>query len=99
MLRHARRSAGLSQRELAERAGVPQSTVARIEGGDVDPRVSTLAKLLQTSGYGLEALPALGVGVDRTQIVERLKLSPRERIERVVASVHGVRRFRDAVGA
>lgn len=33
LLREARRSAGLSQRALAEKAGVPQSTVARIESG------------------------------------------------------------------
>jgi len=33
-LYHAREEAGLSQADLAERAGVPQSTIARIERGD-----------------------------------------------------------------
>lgn len=41
-----RKGAGLSQRELALRTGVAQPTIARIEGGRVDPRVTTLERLL-----------------------------------------------------
>lgn len=33
-LYYAREEAGLTQADLAERAGVPQSTIARIERGD-----------------------------------------------------------------
>lgn len=33
-LYHAREQAGLTQADLAERAGIPQSTIARIERGD-----------------------------------------------------------------
>ncbi|AYM01768.1 helix-turn-helix domain-containing protein [Levilactobacillus yiduensis] len=33
-LYHAREEAGLTQADLAERANVPQSTIARIEHGD-----------------------------------------------------------------
>lgn len=32
-LYHARKDAGLTQKDLAKRAGVPQSTIARIENG------------------------------------------------------------------
>jgi DNA-binding XRE family transcriptional regulator len=39
----ARRSAGLTQRQLAERSGVPQPTIARIESGKQMPRADTLA--------------------------------------------------------
>lgn len=58
-LRHARRAAGLTQRELARRAGVPQSTVAGVSGydelaanaveedlGGVPVKVSTLNDLI-----------------------------------------------------
>jgi len=45
-VRKLRRAAGLTQKELAERAAVSQSLVARIEGGSVDPRLSTLKKIL-----------------------------------------------------
>jgi predicted transcriptional regulator len=37
---------GLTQSELAERAGVSQPLIARIEGGDVDPRLSTLRRIV-----------------------------------------------------
>jgi predicted transcriptional regulator len=41
-LRTRREELDLTQSELAERAGVSQPLIARIEGGDVDPRLSTL---------------------------------------------------------
>lgn len=36
---------GLTQHDLATRAGVSQPLIARIESGDVDPRLSTLHKI------------------------------------------------------
>lgn len=45
-IRKLRRAAKLTQKELARRAEVSQSLVARIEGGTVDPRLSTLRKIL-----------------------------------------------------
>jgi predicted transcriptional regulator len=41
-----RKKVGLTQTELAEKAGVSQSLIARIESGSVDPRLSTLQKIL-----------------------------------------------------
>jgi predicted transcriptional regulator len=45
-LRERRHHVGLTQSALAERAGVSQPLVARIEGGDVDPRLSTLRRIV-----------------------------------------------------
>lgn len=45
-LKVMRKKANLTQKELAKRANISQSLVARIESGDVDPRVSTLRKIL-----------------------------------------------------
>ncbi len=42
-----RKKAGLTQRELAKRACVSQSLIARIEAGTVDPRLSTLRRILK----------------------------------------------------
>jgi predicted transcriptional regulator len=45
-LRSRRETLGMKQTELAKRAGISQSMVARIEAGNVDPRVSTLNKII-----------------------------------------------------
>lgn len=46
VLRIARARAGLSQRELAVAAHVPQSTIARIESGTRQPSLPVLARIL-----------------------------------------------------
>lgn len=45
-LREQRNELGLTQSDLAERAEVSQPLIARIEGGDVDPRLSTLRRIV-----------------------------------------------------
>jgi predicted transcriptional regulator len=45
-LKARREMLGLRQTELASQAGISQSMVARIEAGSVDPRVSTLARIV-----------------------------------------------------
>jgi predicted transcriptional regulator len=71
----------LSQRQLAAKVGIPQETIARIESGRVDPRVTTLDRLLGGCGFGLEHLPRLGIGIDRSQIRDLLELSSDARLE------------------
>jgi transcriptional regulator with XRE-family HTH domain len=44
-LRELREQAVLSQRELAEKAGVSQTTVVKIETGKIRPHPATLRKL------------------------------------------------------
>ena len=67
-VRRARRRAGLSQRALAARSGVAQPTIARIERGRDDPRISTVERLLVACGESIEVVPRTGVGVDRSEI-------------------------------
>jgi len=45
-LRERRNDLGLTQSDLAEHADVSQPLIARIEGGDVDPRLSTLRRIV-----------------------------------------------------
>lgn len=45
-LRERRTDLGLTQSEVAESADVSQPLIARIEGGDVDPRLSTLRRIV-----------------------------------------------------
>lgn len=49
-----RQKTGLSQRELAERMGKPQSTIARIESGQASPNVRTLFDLARATGKTLQ---------------------------------------------
>ncbi|MFC7233823.1 CBS domain-containing protein [Halosegnis marinus] len=45
-LREKRKALELTQSALADRADVSQPLIARIEGGDVDPRLSTLRRIV-----------------------------------------------------
>ena len=45
-LRRMRKNLGLTQKELAKKAGVSQSLIARIENKSVDPRLSTIKKII-----------------------------------------------------
>lgn len=49
----AREEAGMSQRELAERAGVAQSEIARIESGKREPSIPILQRILAAAGLEL----------------------------------------------
>ncbi len=49
-LAEQRRSAGLSQTEVAARMGTSQSAVARLEAGDADVRASTLERYAAALG-------------------------------------------------
>ena len=53
-LRQARLAAGLSQREVAARAGIRQPVVAAYEAGRRQPTVPTLRKLLRATGHDLD---------------------------------------------
>jgi transcriptional regulator with XRE-family HTH domain len=50
----ARRSAGLSVRELARLAGVSFTTITRVESGQLDPTVGMLLRILAGAGQRLQ---------------------------------------------
>ncbi|MCY3839313.1 MAG: helix-turn-helix transcriptional regulator, partial [Gammaproteobacteria bacterium] len=51
LVREARKRAGLTQIVLAEWAGVPQSTVARIESGAQTPSTEMVERLVRACGF------------------------------------------------
>ena len=53
-----RQELGISQRTLAERCGIPQSSVARIETLKTIPKLDTLVKLLQALNLKLQVAAA-----------------------------------------
>jgi transcriptional regulator with XRE-family HTH domain len=95
LLREARSRAGLTQRELARRAGTSQSVVARIEQGRTDPGTATLARLLAAAGFELrtELTPLPVVDTHMLEDVNRiLLLTPEERL----VEIRNVSRFEAA---
>lgn len=69
----------MTQAELADKAGVPQSTVGRIESGATVPRVDTLDRLLRACGHRLNADRDWSGGVDVSMIDMMLAMDPGER--------------------
>ena len=49
-----RNALGISQRELADLCGMPQSSVARIESFKTTPNLDTLIKIMQPLGLTLK---------------------------------------------
>ena len=97
LVRHARHRAGLSQRALGRAAGIPQSTVARIELDKLSPRADTLERLLKAAGQTLSTEDALGVGVDRGQIRQFLRMTPAQRVQRLTSDARTLRALDRAV--
>jgi len=89
----ARLEAGLSQRELARRSGVPQAAISRIERGLVSPRTKTLDRLLRACGRDIDLIVRPGTGLDRTLIRERLLLTTAERARLAVREWRNTRAF------
>jgi len=53
-VREARRRAGLSQADLAHRAGTTQSAVARLEAGRSAPSLERITELVRACGFELD---------------------------------------------
>jgi len=86
LVREARSRAGLTQRELAARAGTSQSVVARVEAGRTRPGSATLRRLLEAAGFELrtELLPLPVVDTHMLEDVARiLALTPDQRLREV----------------
>lgn len=97
LVRAARKTRGLSQREAAARAGVPQSTIARIELGAIEPRADTVERVLTALGHDLTMDARAGEGIDRTLIQHFLQMSPQERIAYGAAAGMAVQRLNELV--
>ena len=92
LLREARLRAGLTQAELAERAGTARSQVSRYERGDVLPSLEALRRLIRYCGleFGFRLFNADLDDHDATLIAQVLALTPEERVDRAVRAVKHV---------
>jgi predicted nucleotidyltransferase/DNA-binding XRE family transcriptional regulator len=90
VLRDARSRAGLSQSELARRAGVPQSVVSEYEAGKRQPALPTLARLVAATGHeltlGLERRDPSVRGIPDSPLGRRVRQHRRALLAAVAAA-------------
>ncbi len=86
LIRSARTRAGLSQEQLAERLGMPRSSIARWETDTVEPGFSTLRRVLQACGFDLSTtLVEFERDLERdAQVREVQRLTPQERLRGMI---------------
>ena len=83
LVQEARRRAGLTQRELAERAGTSQAAIARIERGRQEPSLETLQKILRATGLELRVELAPIDDHDAQLIEQALAMTPEQRLRAI----------------
>ncbi len=98
IIRTAREAECLTQAQLARRLGITQPSVARLEAAGDNVTVATLQRALNVMNRTLEIRSAkMPSSVDDTQIVEALRLTPGERLERFDRSYDSMRAFANEV--
>ncbi len=88
---------GLTQRELADKAHTSQSAIARLESGRTRPAFDDVLRLVRLCGMDLDIMLTERDDSDWAQAHALRKLSPEERMDRMVRWGHEVRRtYREA---
>jgi transcriptional regulator with XRE-family HTH domain len=97
VIRNARRAAGLTQQQLAERLGTTQSAIAELESTRANPRVRTLQRALRACGQELSvsARPRKP-SIDETLVAQRLRMTPGQRLTRLESGYAQFRELRQA---
>ena len=78
LIKSIRVQLGMSQKTLAKRAGVPQSTISRIEQEKRDANLSTLNKILSAISCDLVIVPLLQNSVDAIRRKQARKMAERQ---------------------
>jgi transcriptional regulator with XRE-family HTH domain len=97
IVREARRRAGLTQRELADRVGTTQSAIARIERGATEPAYDRVRRLLSACGFDLVPRIAPADDSDWSIASANLRLDPEARVRQHQAAVRFAREGREAL--
>jgi len=90
LVREARLRAGLTQQDLAERLGTSQSVIARWESGRRSPSVETMVRAVRACGLDV-AMSVTAYDHDHERLIRgNLRLSPAERLEKMVEDLRGL---------
>jgi transcriptional regulator with XRE-family HTH domain len=99
LVREARKRAGLTQRQLADRAGTTQSAIARLESGRTAPSLETVERLLRLCGLQLIVELAPYDDSDSRQADALTGLTPEQRALRLGRNVRRLAAMKAAIGA
>lgn len=101
LVRRARRRSGISQRELARRAGTSQAAISRIEAGLEEPGFERFQALMQSLGWqpSVELKPIAEHRAEPRRLLEERYRTPSDRVAEGVAGARFVRQVREAVDA
>jgi transcriptional regulator with XRE-family HTH domain len=78
LIKSIRVQLGMSQKTLARRAGVPQSTISRIEQGQRDTSLSMLSKILEAISCDLVVAPVLKDSIDVIRRKQARKIAEKQ---------------------
>jgi transcriptional regulator with XRE-family HTH domain len=94
LVRAVRRSANLTQAELATRMGTSQGAVAQLERPESNPTMATLERALQAAGHRLDvsAQPHRS-SVDETLVASMLRMTPEQRLASFESGYESVRQI------
>ena len=83
----ARRRGGLTQRQLASRAGLSQPAIARIESRVVTPSLERIIQLVRACGFDLD-IHVVPLDEDAFTLAEQnVRRSPDERLDALFAGL------------
>lgn len=87
-LREARVAKAWSQRDLSERAGIPQAHISRIESGVTDPKVSTLQDLARALDLEVILTPRTALTAVDALVRETTKEGDRQRLRDIATRMY-----------
>src|SRR5439155_14275565 len=87
LIREARRRAGLTQRELAERLGTTQSAIARLERGGTEPSYERVVEAVRACGMDLVPQLLEADDADWSVASSNLTVGPDARVRRHQAAL------------
>jgi transcriptional regulator with XRE-family HTH domain len=97
LVREARKRAGLTQAELAARAGTTQSAIARLERGATTPTLETISKLVRAAGFDLTiGMANTDDDHDWSLLQQNLALTPTQRVRKNKKALEFMMELREA---
>lgn len=86
LIRSTRERHGLTQAQLALRAGTSQNAVSRLERDEISPSLDTIERLLAAMGERLElSVRRIDGGFDPDHLADSMAQTMAERLERSLA--------------